>query len=95
MLTFRAIHDYKGIRKGEVWELFKCFDTNDVNEFTQSWIKKQFAMTRTIDNITKTIFLSRDELEENFEWISAATIERRRKELETELWIKQRQQATL
>ena len=77
MLTFRAIKDYKGIRKGEIWELLNIFDENEY--------VKRYAMIRRIDIVTKTIFLFQEELEENFEWISVAAVERRKIELEKEL----------
>ena len=77
MLTFRAIKDYKGIRKGEIWELLNIFDENEY--------VKRYAMIRRIDIVTKTIFLFQEELEENFEWISVAAIERHRRKIADEL----------
>lgn len=58
MLKFRAINDFKGIRKGQVWEL------KSVNEN-----KPVCLLVRKIDKIESRVRVWEDELENNFEWV--------------------------
>ena len=71
MLTFRAVNDFKGIRKGQVWELLSTYDISYTDvPIMCKWERKKYIMVRQIGDILTTIFLVRSELEENFEWIN-------------------------
>ena len=67
MLKFRAINDFQGIRKGQVWEL------KSVNENTTERIMLGFyslcLLVRKIDHIESRMTIWEDELEKNFEWV--------------------------
>lgn len=70
MLTFRATNDYKGIRKGQVWELGSVSDV-DVPLLGVGTVKRnRYMMVREIDKIISAISLTRTELEQNFEWVN-------------------------
>lgn len=58
MLKFRAINDFQGIRKGQVWEL------KSVNEN-----KSVCLLVRKIGKIESRVRVWEDELENNFEWV--------------------------
>ena len=67
MLKFRAINDFQGIRKGQVWEL------KSVNENNPDGITIGFysfcLLVRKIDKIESCVRVWEDELEKNFEWV--------------------------
>lgn len=67
MLKFRAINDFQGIRKGQVWDL------KSVNENKPDGIMLGFyslcLLVRKIDSIESRITLWQNEIEENFEWV--------------------------
>ena len=58
MLKFRAINDFKGIRKGQVWGL-KSVNKN----------KPVCLLVRKIGKIESRVRVWEDELENNFEWV--------------------------
>ena len=67
MLKFRAINDFQGIRKGQVWELEET--QSGVNTPLHIGFMHVCTMVREIDKIKSHIELWEDELEENFEWV--------------------------
>lgn len=76
-MTFRAIHDYKGIREGQVWDLVNA---NEEKEISELWGIKVIShkepvviLKRTIDNITSYITVTHSEFELNFEWVRGAS----------------------
>lgn len=58
MLKFRAINDFQGIRKGQVWEL------KSVNEN-----KSVCLLVRKIGKIESRVRVWEEVLENNFEWV--------------------------
>ena len=77
MLQFRAIHDYKGIREGQIWDLVNA---NEEKEFSELWGIKVIShkepvviLKRTIDHITSYITVTHSEFELNFEWVRGAS----------------------
>lgn len=73
MLTFRAINDYKGIRKGQVWDLSSVGEVDvPINQFVGigTYKSNRYVMVREIDKIISAISLTRTELEQNFEWVN-------------------------
>lgn len=68
MLKFRAINDFQGIRKGQVWELEELSDKMDGYHYTLGFLSV-CIMRRKIDNIESHTTLWQNELEENFEWV--------------------------
>lgn len=73
MLTFRAINDYKGIRKGQAWDLVDANAEKEINEFYGIRVithkEPAVVLERTVDGITSTIVISHNEFELNFEWL--------------------------
>ena len=76
-MTFRAIHDYKGIREGQAWDLVNA---NEEKEFSELYGIKVIShkepvvvLKRTIDNITSYITVTHSEFELNFEWVRGAS----------------------
>ena len=67
MLKFRAINDFQGIRKGQVWELEET--QSGVNTPRHIGFMHVCTMVREIDKIKSHIELWEDELEKNFEWV--------------------------
>ena len=61
MLKFRAINDFKGIRKGQVWEL------KSVNE--NKYDLPVCLLVRKIGKIESRVRVWEDEVENNFEWV--------------------------
>ena len=64
----RAINDFQGIRKGQVWELKELSDKMDGYHYTLGFLSV-CIMRRKIDNIESNTTLWQNELEENFEWV--------------------------
>ena len=67
MLKFRAINDFQGIRKGQVWEL-KSVDENKPDGIMLCFYSF-CLLVRKIDKIESCVHVWEDELEKNFEWV--------------------------
>lgn len=67
MLKFRAINDFQGIRKGQVWELEET--KSGVNTPLCMGFMHLCTMVRKIDKIESCVHVWEDELEKNFEWV--------------------------
>ena len=77
MLQFRAIHDYKGIREGQIWDLINANDEKEFHELygirVISHKEPVVVLKRTIDHITSYITVTHSEFELNFEWVRGAS----------------------
>ena len=67
MLKFRAINDFQGIRKGQVWELKSV--NEDKPYGTMLGFYSLCLLVRKIDQIESCVHVWEDELEKNFEWV--------------------------
>ena len=61
MLKFRAINDFQGIRKGQVWELEET--KSGVNTPLNMGFMHLCTMVRKIDKIKSCVYVWEDELE--------------------------------
>lgn len=74
MLQFRAIEDYKGIYKGQVWDL-KHFGRLETickiasNGMPVLGVVSVVDLERKIDKITSTITLTEDEFRRYFDFV--------------------------
>ena len=77
MLQFRAIHDYKGIREGQIWDLINANDEKEFHELygirVISHKEPVVVLERTVDYVTSHITITHSEFELNFEWVRGAS----------------------
>ena len=77
MLQFRAIHDYKGIREGQIWDLINANDEKEIHELygirVISHKEPVVVLERTVDYVTSHITITHSEFELNFEWVRGAS----------------------
>lgn len=77
MLQFRVIHDYKGIREGQIWDLINANDEKEFHELygirVISHKEPVVVLERTVDYVTSHITVTHSEFELNFEWVRGAS----------------------